>query len=96
MEEKIIELIKIVKSEEYKQAMELIKETNKKKQAIKRYCQKNKIMEKKIERGEEIYEMYYKIRETTKIDKELLEPEILERISIKQNTWYQYFKIQKK
>lgn len=96
VEKKLIQVATMIESEEYKRAEELVKKATKIKDEIKNYCQKEKITEIKVEREERTYSVEYKVRESKGPDTKLLEPEILDSIMVKKETWLQYFKIVKK
>ena len=96
IEKKLIMAAKIIESEEYKRADELMKKVNKLKEDVKAYCQKKSISELSAEDEEKVYSVEYKIRSQKKPDTSLLAPEIIDSIIIDIEVWLQYFSIKEK
>ena len=78
----------ILESKEFKDADKLLKHVNKMKDDIKKYCQKNEIMELKTEESEVTF---YK-RNVNKLDGSLLDPEIREKATIVSEMWMVNYK----
>ena len=96
IEKKLVLAAEIINSEEFKKADVLLKKLTKLKDEVKEYCQKNDLKEMVVEKDSKKYKVEYKVKNMTRADPKLLEPEQLEKITVAMAIWYQFFEIEEK
>jgi ribosomal protein L22 len=87
IKKKIDEVSNILETEEYKKADQLLKRVNKMKEDIKKHCQDNDLTKMSGTTGK----VEFKLRSSNRVDASLLDPEILEEVTIQSISWLSFF-----